>query len=406
MIAVIAVGAVILFAFSYLSGNRSSLVFSRLEEALNMAPDPFDFPFTRQPIEFADYSGSRRAAGLDQSVGFQAYLSLPEENRRSLYRGLPTPGGRLRDFQTALYETLAIDLYGFDLGVWVNQPDLRMRNFMALQGAYNKEEIVNKLLGLGYKETQHGDVKYYRLFEEPKRFEEAKKVDLGHPLGTLAPYVNRVAFLDDKLLLGTDDLVIESLIDVQLGKVPSMRADRGYVRLARSSVEGVLGGVILNYEWLRDTWLRSPEQYLEVPDNWGTLGNYRLVLFGYRQTGESGQVILSLYGSAYGSAKSAERNAPELENRWKTFRPGAYQGNLVTDFCSPFSTTVIERTDKSSVQSRGRSVRFATGPYEVLNATCQIIEREGPDVAAQGPGLWRTLYEAGQLTFLVRFDDL
>ena len=382
----------------------SAPVFSRLEEALNMVPDPFDFPVTKQPIEFADYLGSRQAAGLDQVVGFQAYLSLPEETRQSLYRGLPTPGGSPLDFQTDLYEELAIDLYAFDFGVWVSQPSLRERNFVVLQGTYDKEKIVNKMMGLGYKEAQHSGVKYYWLFEETT-------VDLAHPLGILAPYANRVAFMDGKLLLGSADKVIESLIDVQLGTVPSMRADRNYVRLVRSSPEGVLGGVLLDYRWLRDTWHRSRNQYPETPDTWGTLANYTLVLFGYRPTGDSGQTILAVYArqthfGGDGPATAVERNAVELENRWNTFRPDAYHGDLVKNFCSPLSTSVIEGKDRGSFQSRGLVSRTVTGQYSVLNGTCQIIEGEDSDVATQGADLWRTLYESRQLTFLIRMEDI
>ncbi|NQW22792.1 MAG: hypothetical protein HQ475_05030 [SAR202 cluster bacterium] len=391
---------VVIVAFWVLD-KGSAPVFSRLEEALNMVPDPFDFLVTKQPIEFADYLGSRQAAGLDQVVGFQAYLSLPEGTRQSLYRGLPTPGGRPMDFQTDLYAKLAIDLYAFDFGVWVSQPNLRECNFVVLQGTYDKEKIVNKMMGLGYKGAQHSGVKYYWLFEETT---EETTVDLAHPLGFLAPYVNRVAFMDGKLLLGSADIVIESLIDVQLGNVPSMRADRNYVRLVRSSPEGVLGGVLLDYRWLRDTWHRFSNQYPETPDTWGTLANYTLVLFGYGQTGEFGQTILAVY--ARNSATAGERNAVELVNRWNTFRPGAYHGDFVKNFCSPLSTSVIERKDRGSFQSRGLVSRTVTGSYSVLNGTSQIIEGEDSDVATQGADLWRTLYESRQLTFLIRMEDI
>lgn len=395
-------------------GSDPDPEFTRLETALDMVPETVanppvaGIPFTSQPIEFANFSGSREAAGLGQVVGIQAYLSLPQDDRRSLYQGLPKPPGGIRDHEAELYEKMAIDLYGFDLGVWVNQPKLDFRNFMVLQGAYDKEEIRSKLLGLGYKEAQHKEVKYYWLFEDPKVFEETK-VPLSYPLVVMAPHLNRVAFMDDKLLLGSDDVVIRSLIDVQLGDLRSVRNNSGYVRLPRASGLGVLGGVLLDYRWLRETWRRYPERYVEVPVPWGSLESYALVLLGYRQTGET---VVALYSGV----SSADHNAGELEQRWNTYyapswdadlvttgardgttRPGAYQGGPVTNFCSDFSTSVFERKGKGPL-----------GPWEyaVLTGTCQIVDGEGSEVATRGPELWRILYETEQLSFLVRFDDL
>lgn len=397
-----AIGAlfVIMLVFTYVFGGRSEPDFTRLEVALSLVPQSVGgVPFTSQPIEFADYSGSRQAAGLEQSVGLQAFLSLPQDDKRTLYQGLPNPGAGLRDHEAELFEKLAIDLYAFDLGVWVIQPDLLVRNFMVLQGAYDKEEIVNRLLGLGYKEAQHNEVNYYWLFEEADIFEDPK-VDLSHPLGTMAPYVNRVAFVDDLLLIGSNDVVIKTLIDVQLGNLPSLREDRGYIRLARASGLGVLGGVFLDYRWLQNTWSRFPEQYLEVPDTWESLVSYRLVLLGYRETGESGEMVVAFI---HARTNSAERNAAELEKRWSTFDVQTSRGtDLVTKFCSPYSTSVIERLDKRQPQPVGSVISWAR-EYSVLTGTCRVTESNGSDVAIQGPGLWRTLYETEQLTFLV--DD-
>ena len=389
-LATIGTSMLVVVVFYLLLGGGSPLVFSRFEEALNMVPDPFETPFTNQPIEFADYLGSRRAAGLEQVVGLQAYLSLSEESRRTLYQGLPNPAGGLRDREVELYEATAIDLYGFDLGVWVDQPDLSFRNFMVLQGVYDKEAIVKKLLGLGYKQAHHSDVEYYWLFEQAE-------VDPSHPLGSMAPHVNRVAFVNDKLLLGSDDVVIESLIDVQLGRVPSMRADRNLLKIVRSADDGILGGVVLSRRWLRDSRGPSSERSLEFPETWGNLADYALVLFGYKQTGESSQIVLALFGVT----AAGERNADELKTRWDTFRPAIDQGGLVKDLCSPFSTSVVVRTDRNAPRARGSMVRSVPGEYSVLSGKCPIINSEGSGVNNQGAGLWRNIYESGQLAILI-----
>ncbi len=122
-----AVMVVVTFVF----GNRSEPDFSRIEEALSMVPLSVGIvPFTTQPIELADYSGARHVAGLGQAVGLQAYLRLSQDDQTSLYQGLPKPGAGLREREAELLEILGIDLYGFDIGVWVTQPDLLVRNFM------------------------------------------------------------------------------------------------------------------------------------------------------------------------------------------------------------------------------------------------------------------------------------
>lgn len=365
-----------------------------------MVPDPFaGTPFTNQPIEFADYSGSRNAAGLPDAVGFQAYVSAQQGDRRPLYQGLPSPGAGLKDHLVKLNELLAIDLYGFDLGVWVTQQDPRLRNFIVLQGSFDKDALTDKLLGLGYEEASHNEVVYYRLFEEAA-------VDLSHPLGVMAPHLNRIAFIDDKLLLGSSDLVIHSLIDVQLENVPSLRENSTFIRLARSSGQGVLGGVLLDQRWIKRTLEQRSGQWPAVADGWGTLASYQLALLGYRQTSGSGQTVVALI---HPRINSAERNSGELQARWDSlFMLPSPQDQSSTptdkprsDRCSSFTTEVFEQRDIRQPKASGTAV-FGSTEYSVLNGTCRITDNGVSAVSPQGPEIWRTIYESGQLAMLAR----
>ena len=131
------------------------------------------------------------------------------------------------------------------------------------------------------------------------------------------------------------------------------------------------------------------DRYTTGAEQWGRLSPYSLALLGYRVREDAEETVVALF---YPDPEAAGNDAPELEQRWNSFHYDPSSGLLtepeseetpVTRSCFPFSTTVI---------------RQAT--HSVLVGTCPVLRGEDLDPTAQGPNLWRSLFDTRELQFL------
>jgi hypothetical protein len=337
-------------------------------------------------VEFADYASARAAAGMEHARGIKETLQLTPEEWKRLYGGLPK-NNNLWDYAYNLPDTAGLDLLGFDLGIWSDRAGFDYPNFMVLEGPLDREGIIAKLLELDYKEATYKGTAYYWLFED---WRSASLLE--HPLRIMGPYLNRIAFVGDRLLVATTTEIMEGLIDVQRGEAPSLLDSSPYRGLAEAVGEEVLGGVFVEPQWIVDAWNpwdKKPaerlDEYLEGPDRWGTLSPYSLAFLGYRFRGDAQQVATALY---YPDPEAAGNDAEELEKRWESFEfypdaTGAPERVSVSQFCSPFSALAIRLADSS-----------------VLVGSCPTLSVEGAEPLDDGIGLWRTLFWHGELQFL------
>jgi len=347
---------------------------------------PFDIGVAK--VEFADYASARTATGMEHVRGIEGSLQQldPEEWNR-LYGGLPK-NNNLSDYTYSLTDTAGLDLLGFDLGVWSDRAGFDYPNFMVLEGPFDKEGIKGKLLELDYKEATYKGTTYYWLYEDWRSAPYLK-----HPLRIMGPYLNRIAFVGDRLLVATTSGIMESLIDVQRGEAPSLLDSRPYSSLAEAVGEEALGGAFVGPQWIVDAWNpwdRKPaerlDEYLEGTHRWSVLSVYTLALLGYRFRGDAQEMVTALY---YPEPGAAEEAAGELKRRWESFEfypdsTGSPEKVSISKFCSPFSSEVIQRAGSSA-----------------LVGSCPTVRVEGAEPLEDGIGLWRRLFWRGELQFLV-----
>jgi len=338
-------------------------------------------------VEFADYASARAAAGMEQARGIEETLQLTPEEYKRLYGGLPS-NNNLWDYAYSLPDTAGLDLLGFDLGIWSDRAGFDYPNFMVLEGPFDKEGIIAKLLELDYKESTYKGTTYYWLYEDWRSAPMLK-----HPLRIMGPYLNRIAFVGDRLLVATTTEIMEDLIDVQRGEAPSLLDSAPYRGLASAAGKQVLGGVLISPQWIVDAWNpwdKKPaerlDEYLEGADRWGVLSPYSLAFLGYRFRGDAQQVATVLY---YPEPEAAGNDAEEMEKRWESFEfypdaTGAPEKVSVSQFCSPFSALALRGAD-----------------HTVLVGSCPTLRVEGAEPLHDGIGLWRTLFWHGELQFLV-----
>jgi len=303
-----------------------------------------------------------------------------------LYEGLPYVDV-LRDYVGKLNEEVGLDLYSFDLGVWSFPFSPSIRTTIAMQGSFDREEIVGKLLGLEYKADDYDGITYYWLHED-------FKANIRHPLRHLGVPLNRIAFVEDQLLTAPATEIVEKLIDVQQGKAASLLDSKPHATLAKAVGEGLMGGVFVTPQWIVDAWtlwyekpVERLDRYMEGSDRWGVLSPYAQVLLGYRVRGDVEETVIALY---YPDPAAAGNDAEELERRWSSFHFDPRMGGgdeevPVVHSCRAFSTKAIAQADAS-----------------VLLGTCPVIRTDERDPRVKGPALWLSLFLSGQLQFLAR----
>ena len=386
---------------------------SRVAEALGSVP----LEFSGRVVEFADYSRSRAATGLEEAVSAEVLFQLDHRTRERYHEGLAFHS-HLGSRTQRINDLMGVDVFAFNQSVWSWQGNFNSPTFMLVDVPFDPEKVAGKLQALDYKKADHLGTAYYWLAEDfaPRR--------LTRPLGLP---LNRVAFLDGRLATAPSTGIIEQLIGVHHGQSPSLLESAPHRALVEAAGEGLLGGVFIPPGWVVESWKTAAgsraagwldrgtggtrpvdqtdrgslkaravarlDRYLAGPGRWGQLSPYGPVLFGYRVQGEVEETVLALY---YPDSAAAARDAGELETRWNSFyydRTGARRESEevpVTLSCSPFSTTVVEGSGHS-----------------LLIGTCPVIRSEERDVTVRGPFLWSELFETRELQFLVRdLDDL
>ena len=158
---------------------------SRVAKALHLVP----FAFSSQVVEFADYSGSRAATGLEKVDSSEdLFPLLGSKISERLFEGVALHP-HLRARTQRMNDLIEVDVFAFDLSAWSWQPGNNSPTFMLAQVPFNPEKVAGKLQELDYKEADYGGKVYYW-------FNEDFTVDRTNPLGLP---LHRVAFLEDRI---------------------------------------------------------------------------------------------------------------------------------------------------------------------------------------------------------------
>ncbi len=362
---------------------------SRLEIALSWVPLEYADVF----IEFADHAASRGSTGLEDVRGYEEYQKLDEQGRERFYEGVGNTHRDLQELAGFTPRKYGFDPWAFDLGVWAAMGNRPMPKFIVSEGGFDAATVRLKLETLGQQEEalayQKVDYKGVTYFT---RSEDYLFPRSDPPLVYSA--LNRVVVEEDRMMAAPATFILEDLIDVREGDAPNLLESEAHLSLAREVGDGLIGGGFLTQTWINETAIGHArgeygvdpdvlDVYLEGTERWGTLSDYDLALFGYRDVGESRNTIIAIY---YPEPDGAGKDAEELKKRWDSFH---LHIDLipVSDFCSPLSVRVV-RKERASM----------------LIGTCDVITTEKDTLFPHGPDLWLALTYTGTLEFLV--DDL
>ena len=345
---------------------------SRVAEAVGSVP----LEFSGQVVEFADYSRSRAATGLEEAVSAEVLFQLDHRTRERYHEGLRLHP-HLRARTQRMIDLMGVDVFAFDQSTWSWRDGYNSPTFMLVQVPFDPENVAGKLQALDYKEADHSGTVYYWLDED-------FAPGFGRPLGLP---LNRIAFLDGRLAAAPSTGIIEQLIDVHHGESPGLLESEPHRALVEAIGEGMVGGVFMPPGWVVENWktgstrstgrlvpgtidpssvdhleldtasFRSVDRlgrYMEGPDRWGQLSPYELALLGYRVRGDAEEIVFALY---YPDPAAAARDSAELEKRWNSFYYDPTGARVLEEVpatlsCSPFSTAVIEGDGRSVLIGR------------------------------------------------------
>ncbi len=326
---------------------------------------------------------------------------LDENERQRFYEGVGNSNHDLSGWGILVPEKYGFDPWAFDLGVWAAIGNRPKPEFTVTEGGLDAAIVREKLEAMGQQEEELA----YQKAEYKGTTYYTRSEDYFFPRSD-PPFINatlhRVVVEDDRMLAAPATFIIEDLIDVREGDAPNLLESEAHLSLAREVGEGLIGGAFITRTRITGSAMGSYEGeyrlgmstccgkdpdvldvYLEGPHRWGTLSDYDLALFGYRDVGESQETVIALY---YPDPDAAEKDSQGLKKRWDGFH---LHIDLipVSDLCSPLSVRVV-RKERASM----------------FIGTCDVISTENETRFSHGPDLWQVLTYTGRLEFLV--DDL
>jgi hypothetical protein len=182
--------------------------------------------------------------------------------------------------------------------------------FSVVEGDFDEALIGEKLTEQGYAKSEYGSYTYYHINDD-------MQINLRSELGKMVlAQLNRVAVLDDTLVVAPATGIMTGILDAMTGNVTTIM-DTTPARAVANSLGEVQGAVLITADRVLqldpDT---TPTFDLPAAANWGTLHDYSLFGTGYLDDGTERYWIISLY---YNDMEAAVADAGELVSRLESY---------------------------------------------------------------------------------------
>jgi len=270
---------------------------------------PFSF-LEEHDIWFGDPGAAKELYGLDHLNSLEALEQLPVEERREAMGKI---GGIYVPQSTGNYYKLA-PLIGFD-SFMINRAVFNDTpppwGFSVIEGNFDEVLIAGKLTEQGYEQAEYGPYTYYWKNDD-------MKVDIRSEIGgQVLAQLNRVAVLDNTLVIAPATGIVTGVLDAMMGDAPSV-IDNSACEALAESLGDVLAAVLITPDRvmkLTPTQPAPPFDFAAAAD-WGTLHPYDMLGIGYRDDGEERYWDISLY---YDDTSAAAADAAELVSRLESY---------------------------------------------------------------------------------------
>ena len=259
------------------------------------------------------------------------------------------------------------------VAIWHPKRGPDFPQFLSVDITFPEDKLVSNLPELGYEKAEHQGTTFYTIHEDHDR-------PIAYPW-RLDAGINRIAFVNGRLLAAAATDIMTSLIDVEQDRVPSLADNEAHQAFAETVGQDLLSGAFYPYSVINRDWAPgSISDYkrgaiIDGPDRWESLSVYELVLIGYKLSDRGYEIVVGLF---YPDPEAADGDALKLQHRWETFVAVApYEGSKLAQACAPLSTEVI--------QGEG---------YSILAGSCPVLLNKEAHPAFRTARLWRNIQTA------------
>ncbi len=324
-------------------------------------------------IWYTDPGTIKQRFGLPEAYNEDDIRNLPGEQGPaflSALGALPVAASQLAPHRIG--DLLGWDWTGIDRAVFHDTPP--PLGFNVLEGRFDSALIGQKLLAQGYEKDASGSYTYYRLNGD-------MEINLRTDLGQIAmAQLNRVAVLDNRLVIAPATDLMTGVLDAMSGSVTSVIDDPASSAVA-TSLGDALGAVLITPDRVLKVapGQKAPPFDLPAAASWGRLHDYALVGLGYRDDGTDRYLDIVLY---YANKADAAADGSELVSRLDS-----YQLNIGVSSADGIPFTAGWQVGEPVVKNFGNS------------ATLTVSNRYLPDATVRVPSL-EMLVQMRDLLFL------
>jgi hypothetical protein len=361
--------AVILFVMIFVTSCGQSSKETDLESMLSSVPSD---PASSCILWFGDMERIKDLSGLDPDIDvieFTKFIKTINTNLEFKRLMEILSGYAPSDFSGGVYSETWRDFFGFDAfdnrqELWgeilVEQNGTRSL-FSLIKGNFDKNNIVEKLNGLGYSLKTYASIDYYSVRADYQigdiKNSEAARMALFH--------LNRMMVKEQEIIAAPADDIFFSIIDAYSGKRSALNNSTSYTRVAES-LGDVLGAVLIPQSLLRSK---------NVKADWNMLHTYDLVGIGYGIEGQDIKLIITLHYPD----KSASNDINEISRRMAEYAV------ISVGLSTPMLCDLFEI---------GKPEATTYGPDSILKVEL-IYKSDTPS------WLWSTLVKSQDVGFLV-----
>ncbi len=305
----------LLISFTACSGTTSQTQDTQFSHMLKLVPYSF---LSERDVWYSNQKLAKQIYGYEQINNIDAWMQLrlsDDELKEYMEAMYNLTGYQLENRWEQLVSLTGIDYWTVDSMVYDDV--VPPKKFAILEGAFNHNLIINKLIEQGYQKVAYGKYSYYSIRDD---FE----LDLRHPVGmAFLADLNQVAVLDDIIVAAPYKAIITGVLDTLSGKQKAVIEEPAGQALA-SSLGEVLSAVIMTPDRVLNPGFDNiPEPFdFSLPSDWGLLHDYDMAGMGHKDDGTNSFWIISLY---YQDAEDASTDATILEKRLQSY---IFQTNL------------------------------------------------------------------------------
>lgn len=252
-----------------------------------------------------------------------------------------------------------INIFSFDRAILIN--NVPPHYTYIAQGNFNEGLIAGKLTEQGYSKTDYGKYAYYEIRGD-------LEIDLKQPLSRIVmSSMNRLAVLDNMLIISPVTEDVTAILDTMEGKTPSVMSNAMCQALAENLGEPLAATLTVPDRIIcpPDTADQAPFNFT-IPESWGQLHQYDMAALGYRAEGEKRYFDVALY---YEDKETADADGQEIIKRMNSYYLSILQQNGNVPF------TEIFNPKEPDVKTSGAGV--------VLKISCEVITEQPWGIALQ-----------------------